>query len=117
VFFLTTQIEAQLSQESCSFEQLLEMYKSSLLGLLLWHVTKQSEVCHWIVSANGGNQNGKSVLRLMITAVDSGPIQVALHESMIGRTFCAIHSISIACARTRGAHLCRAEPQDNGRPR
>lgn len=28
------------------------LYKSSLLGLLRRRVTKQSEVCHWIVSAD-----------------------------------------------------------------
>ena len=28
------------------------LYKFSLLGLLLQRVTKESEVCHWIVSVN-----------------------------------------------------------------
>jgi hypothetical protein len=37
------------------------LYKSSLLGLLLQRVTKQSEVCHWIVSANGGRSSGQNL--------------------------------------------------------
>jgi len=37
------------------------LYKSSLPGLLLQRVTKESEVCHWIVSVNANCSPGRGL--------------------------------------------------------
>jgi hypothetical protein len=93
------------------------LYKSSLLRLSLQRVTKQSEVCHWIVSANGGKSLGRGLQVFQNAPIDHGlEHAIDLTRLLSVKPLMENVIVSVADARTRGAYFCRAESQDDGWP-
>ena len=78
------------------------LYKSSLLGLLRRRVTKQSEVCHWIVSVNSEISTGRNLQVILNSPINPGMWQPIDSTGLLpAKPLNGKALISVARARTR----------------